>query len=174
MVLRIDAMAAEPARNPSIRKPLREGDIDLVARRGTLRPRRGHPKTGGHDHRCGADPCSDDAGHFHESALPFQFACAAIVPPCSGAPLQSATNRRSRGSKSTRSNFPIGTNPRGGQVFCPHSHLALLAKEPDQQLTHLLRLLFVGPMAGSVHHMDPFELRVTRLANVLGAADRAI
>ena len=38
VVLRIDAMAAEPARNPSIRKRLREGGIDLVARRGTLRP----------------------------------------------------------------------------------------------------------------------------------------
>jgi len=39
VVLRIDAMAAEPARNPPIRKRLREGDIDLVARRGALRPR---------------------------------------------------------------------------------------------------------------------------------------
>ena len=40
VVLRIDAMSAEPARNPSIRKPLREGDIDLVARRrGDLRQR---------------------------------------------------------------------------------------------------------------------------------------
>src|SRR5229473_3256426 len=68
MVLRINAMAAEPARNPSIRKPLREGDIDLVARRGTLRPTRGHPKTRGHDRRYGGDPYSDDAAYFHESA----------------------------------------------------------------------------------------------------------
>jgi hypothetical protein len=59
VVLRIDAMSAEPARNPSIRKPLREGDIDLVARRCTLRPTGGHPKTCGHDHRYGADPYSD-------------------------------------------------------------------------------------------------------------------
>src|SRR5262245_51307213 len=70
VVLRIDAMSAEPARNPSIRKPLREGDIDLVARRGTLRPTGGHPKTRGHDRRYGGDTYSDDAAHFHESCPP--------------------------------------------------------------------------------------------------------
>jgi hypothetical protein len=32
----------------------------------------------------------------------------------------------------------------------------------------------MGPMAGSVHHMDSFELRVARLANVHRTAHRAI
>src|SRR5215475_5437501 len=67
VVLRIDAMSAAPSCNPSIRKPLREGEIDLVARRGSLRPTGGHPKTCGDDHRYGADPYSDDTAH--ESTL---------------------------------------------------------------------------------------------------------
>src|SRR5215470_8442108 len=70
VVLRIDAMSAEPPRNPSIRKRLREGDIDLVARRGTLRPTGGHPKTRGHDRRYGGDTYSDDAAHFMEVPSP--------------------------------------------------------------------------------------------------------
>src|SRR5215475_3554341 len=37
-VLRIDTVAAETARDPHVREGLREGDIDLVARRDTLRP----------------------------------------------------------------------------------------------------------------------------------------
>jgi hypothetical protein len=89
VILRIDAMAAGPARNPSIRKPLRERDIYLEARRGALRPTGGRPKTRRHDHRYGADPYSDDAAHFHKSALAFQFVYAAIVPRCSSPPRQS-------------------------------------------------------------------------------------
>ena len=39
MVLRIDAVAAETARDPQVRERLREGDIDLVVRRrDALRP----------------------------------------------------------------------------------------------------------------------------------------
>src|SRR5712671_5522414 len=39
VVLRIDAVAAETARDPQVREGLREGDIDLVTRRDALRPR---------------------------------------------------------------------------------------------------------------------------------------
>ena len=38
VVLRIDAVAAETARDPQVREGLREGDINLVARRDVLRP----------------------------------------------------------------------------------------------------------------------------------------
>ena len=37
VVLRIDAMAAETARDPQVREGFWEGDIDLVARRDALR-----------------------------------------------------------------------------------------------------------------------------------------
>ena len=37
VVLRIDAMAAETARDSQVREGLREGDFDLVARRDALR-----------------------------------------------------------------------------------------------------------------------------------------
>src|SRR5215472_7671443 len=40
VVLRIDAVTAETARDPQVREGLREGDIDLVARRDALRPGR--------------------------------------------------------------------------------------------------------------------------------------
>ena len=49
-------------------------------------------------------------------------------------------------------------------------HSGGLAKESDQKLAYLLRLLLVGPVPGSVHHVDPFELRVTGLADVHGTA----
>ena len=38
VVLRIDAVAAETARDPQVRERFREGDVDLVARRDALRP----------------------------------------------------------------------------------------------------------------------------------------
>jgi len=38
VVLRIDAVAAETARDPQVREGLREAEIDLVARRDALRP----------------------------------------------------------------------------------------------------------------------------------------
>src|SRR5258707_789590 len=49
-----------------------------------------------------------------------------------------------------------------------HSRSGVLAKEGGQKRAHLLWLLLMGPMASSVHHMDPFELRVARLADVHG------
>src|SRR5258708_20658790 len=52
-----------------------------------------------------------------------------------------------------------------------HSRSGVLAKEGAQKLAHLFWLLLMGPMAGSVHHMDPFELRVAGLADVHGAAN---
>src|SRR6266481_8400094 len=55
-----------------------------------------------------------------------------------------------------------------------HSHSGVLTKEGGQKLAHLFWLLFMGPMASSIHHMDPFELRVARLADVHGAAHRPI
>jgi hypothetical protein len=50
------------------------------------------------------------------------------------------------------------------------SHSGGLTKESDQKLAYLLRLLLVGPVSGSVYHVDPFELRVTGLADVHGTA----
>src|ERR1700756_3513569 len=65
VVLRIDAVAAEAARDPQVREGLREGDINLVARRDTLRPgisdtpQRRPPKTcrENHNYRRGRRAC---------------------------------------------------------------------------------------------------------------------
>src|SRR2546430_757406 len=65
VVLHIDAMAAKPARHPSIRQRLREADIDLVTRHGDLRPGGGHAKTCSRDRRDGTDAHSDDMTHIH-------------------------------------------------------------------------------------------------------------
>src|SRR5258706_15149604 len=74
MVLGIDAMAAESTRDPSIWKWLREGSINLVAGCSVLRPRRGHPKTRGHNRRQDVDGYSGNAAYFHERALLLHFA----------------------------------------------------------------------------------------------------
>src|SRR5258708_34410729 len=59
VVLRIDAVAAQTARDPQVREGLREGEIDFIARHDALRPgisatpRRSHTKTRreSHDYR---------------------------------------------------------------------------------------------------------------------------